>query len=87
MHEENNKKITTRYRWVLIGSLLVAAFYLILEHRAHLVQNASYIVFGLFILMHFFMHRGHGGHGGHGDHGNSDEGRHRHDTSDNKQTQ
>lgn len=50
-------------------SLAIIAFYLVTEHRAHLLAYSSYIIFGVFILMHLFMHSGHGGHGSHGGHG------------------
>lgn len=54
-------------------SLVIIAFYLVTEHRAHLLAYSSYIIFGVFILMHLFMHSGHEGHGGcgggHGGHG------------------
>lgn len=45
-------------------SLVIIAFYLVTEHRAHLIAYSSYIIFGVFILMHLFMHSGHGEHGG-----------------------
>lgn len=48
---------------VLIISLAIIGFYLYAEHRAHIFGNSQYILFGIFILLHFFMHAGHGGHG------------------------
>lgn len=50
---------------ILIVSLAVIGFYLFFEHRTHIFGNAQYLLFGLYILMHFFMHAGHGSHGGH----------------------
>ncbi len=47
---------------VLLLSLGVLAFYLITEHKAHLYGALPYILFGVFILSHLFMHGGHGGH-------------------------
>ena len=44
--------------------LVVAAFFLWMEHRAHLLGVLPYLIFLLCPLSHFFMHRGHGGHGG-----------------------
>ena len=55
-------------KWAFIGFLLVAGYFLITEHRAHLSGwLSSYGIWLLLLacpLMHLFMHRGHG-HGGH----------------------
>lgn len=72
MNEQNSRKIGNGIKLALIGSFVIIAIYLIVAHKVHLLANASYIFFALFILAHLFMHRGHGGHGGHGDHGNRD---------------
>ena len=65
-----------RSRWVLYGFLLVAAFYLLLEHTAHTIPFLPFLVFLACPLMHLFMHGGHGHHHGHhhqqDDRGNSD---------------
>lgn len=45
---------------LLTISLLIIGFYLVAEHRAHIFDNAHYLLFMLFIGMHFFMHSGHG---------------------------
>lgn len=42
----------------LIGA---AAYFLLTEHRAHLVQWLPWLILALCPLMHIFMHRGHGG--------------------------
>lgn len=47
---------------VLFLSLSILAFYLITEHTAHLFGALPYILFGVFIVSHLFMHGGHGGH-------------------------
>lgn len=39
--------------------LVPAAFYLFLEHRAHLFGVLPYLLFALCPLMHLFMHRTH----------------------------
>ncbi len=69
---------TSGYGWIykvaLLFILAIVAFFLIAEHRAHLVAYSGTIFFIIFILLHFFMHRGHGGHGGCGGHGRRDEG-------------
>lgn len=49
--------------WLLLG---IGAYYLLAEHRAHLLAGAWLpLVLLLCALMHVFMHRGHGGHGNH----------------------
>lgn len=42
--------------------LTVAAFYLVTEHRAHLLGALPYALLLACPLMHLVMHRGHGGH-------------------------
>ena len=52
--------------WLLIG---IAAFFLVTEHRAHLVTGLRWLPLLLLLacpLIHMF---GHGGHGGHRKHG------------------
>ncbi|MBI4205086.1 MAG: DUF2933 domain-containing protein [Betaproteobacteria bacterium] len=55
-----------RAKWVFIGFVLVAAYFLVTEHRAHLSGwLASYGIWLLLLacpLLHLFMHGGHGGH-------------------------
>jgi peptidoglycan/LPS O-acetylase OafA/YrhL len=53
----------TRSGVVLCGFLLVAAFYLLTEHTAHLFGVLPYLLILACPLMHLFMHHGHGGHG------------------------
>lgn len=47
---------------VLIMLALIAAFYLLREHWAHVVGNWAYLLLLLCPLMHIFGHRSHGGH-------------------------
>lgn len=56
-------------RWVLIGFALIAGYFLLTEHRAHVVQYLPFLLILACPLLHLF--HGHGGHGGHG--GESDE--------------
>ena len=49
---------------VLIGFLLVAAFYLLTEHTAHAFGMLPYLLIFACPLMHLFMHHGHGSHHG-----------------------
>ncbi len=51
-----------RMRWVLGGFLVVGAYFLILEHKAHLEGALRYLPYLLLLacpLMHLFMHGGH----------------------------
>ncbi len=55
-------------KWILIGFLLVAGYFLVLEHRAHLAGVLGYLPLLLLLgcgLMHLFMHHGRGGHAEH----------------------
>lgn len=63
-----------KFRWVIFASIAVLVFYLVLEHRAHIIAYSSYIIFAAFVIMHLFMHGSHGG-------GN---GEHRHNSKNNK---
>lgn len=56
-------------RWVFWGFVLVAAYFLYTEHRAHLVAVLPYLLLAACPLMHLFHHHGghrHGGAGGEG---------------------
>ena len=63
---ENGKETKSRTKWVFIGFALVAAYFLITEHRAHLSGwLATYGIWLLLLacpLLHMFMHGGHGSH-------------------------
>lgn len=48
---------------VFTGFLLIGAFFLITEHRAHVLGWLPFILLAACPLMHLFMHKGHGGHG------------------------
>ncbi|MGE5652163.1 MAG: DUF2933 domain-containing protein [Bacillota bacterium] len=64
MHNEA-PRYARRWKWVLIGFLLVVAFFLWTEHRAHLFGILPYLLLLACPLMHLF-HHGHG-HGRHRD--------------------
>ena len=51
-------------RWVFWGFLLIAGYFLITEHRAHVFQFLPIVLLLACPLLHMF--HGHGGHGGHG---------------------
>ena len=48
-----------RTKWVLIGFLAIAGFFLFTEHRAHALGILPFALLLLCPLLHFF---GHGGH-------------------------
>jgi len=64
--QNNAARLKRRAAWILAGFLLVAAYFLVMEHRAHLSGWLQYLPLLLVLacpLMHIFMHRGHGHHG------------------------
>lgn len=69
---------------IMLFGLTAIAFYLLTEHKAHLLAYSSYTFFLAYILLHFFMcgrHRKHGGHGEQGEQGahcGHGAGKHRH---------
>ena len=52
----------TRSGIVLCGFLLIAGFYLLTEHTAHVFGALPFLLLAACPLMHLFMHHGHGGH-------------------------
>jgi len=78
-HEPNSGDGTkSRAKWIFICFLLIAAYFLVTEHKAHLSGWLS--TYGIWVLllacplMHLFMHGGHD-HGGHGGHASPDDSR------------
>ena len=65
-HGQDGKPSNSIWKFVFIGFALVAGFFLVTEHRAHLFGILPYLLLAACPLMHFFGH-GHGGHGGHGE--------------------
>ena len=66
-HEHGSHNDTPRQskaKWVFIGFLLIAGYFLVTEHRAHLAGWISAYGIWLFLLacpvMHLFMHHDHG---------------------------
>ncbi len=66
-HNDNQQQ--SKATWVFIGFLIIAGYFLVTEHRAHLSGwLSSYWIYLLLLacpLMHLFMHHDHGGHGEH----------------------
>jgi hypothetical protein len=65
-------------KWVFIGFLLIAGYFLLTEHRAHFIQFLPFLLLLACPLLHSFH-----GHGGHGDGERKDQGggeeKHRHE--------
>ena len=62
-HERDGKP-TAVWKYVWVGFALIAGFFLVTEHQAHLFGALPYLLLLACPLLHFF--HGHGGHGGHG---------------------
>lgn len=66
-HNDNQQQSKTK--WVFIGFLIIAGYFLVTEHRAHLSGwLSSYGIWLLLLacpLMHLFMHHDHGSHDEH----------------------
>ena len=69
-----NENAGSRSKWVLIGFLAVAGFFMFTEHRAHLLGILPYLFLLACPLMHLFMHHGHGSHDQHMHHHDASEG-------------
>lgn len=50
----------SKAKWVLYGFLAIAGFFLIAEHKAHVLPFLPFVLLLACPLMHVFMHRGHG---------------------------
>ncbi|WP_416047453.1 DUF2933 domain-containing protein [Cupriavidus basilensis] len=53
-------RTVSRSKVVLIGFLLVIAYFLWTEHRAHIIYFLPFLLVAACLLMHFFMHGSHG---------------------------
>ena len=62
---------SSRGSLVLVGFLIVAGFFLLTEHRAHLFGILPFLLLLACPVLHYFMH-GHGGHGRREDDGSPD---------------
>lgn len=73
-HTEYYRHATPRgYNWIFIAFLAIGAFYLIAEHRAHVLGALPFLLLLACPLMHLLMHHGHGEHGTHGSHDENSE--------------
>lgn len=65
-HEQQRPSHFSAANIALYVFLAIAAFYLIAEHRAHLLGWLPFLLILACPLLHIFMHGKHGGHGGRG---------------------
>jgi hypothetical protein len=64
-HDSNDRRgFRISRRWVLIGFIAIAGYFLLAEHRAHAIQFLPFLLLLACPLLHMF--HGHGGHR-HGD--------------------
>jgi hypothetical protein len=88
MHDEHmetpEKGTSIWYKVGLWGALAIMGYFLITEHRAHVIQFLPFALLLACPFMHMFMHGGHGGHS-HGSH-NQEQSGHKHDTEQNKES-
>lgn len=63
-----NAPAGSRSTWVLAAFGLIAAFFLVGEHRAHALGVLPYLVLLACPLLHLFSHGRHSGDGGHAAH-------------------
>jgi hypothetical protein len=59
---QNHESWLKRHRWLSYISLAVITFYLLTEHRAHVIAYLPYFLLASCLLMHVFMHGGHHHH-------------------------
>jgi hypothetical protein len=57
-------------RWIFLGFALIAGYFLLTEHRAHVYQYLPFLLLLACPLLHLF--HGHGGHGSDGKHVHDD---------------
>ena len=64
-HEQADHGVNDKprgYYWVFLVFLVIAAFFLFEEHRAHMLGALPFLLLLACPLMHLFMHHGHDGH-------------------------
>lgn len=61
-HSHESPRRSNRNKWIFIGFVAVAGFFLVTEHRAHLYGALPFLLILACPLMHLF--HGHGSHGG-----------------------
>ena len=69
-HDEQNERWSKVGKYVFIGFALIAAYFIITEHRAHVIAFLPWVLLLACPLLHLF--HGHGSHGGNHDANRSD---------------
>ena len=64
--------IGRRMKQVFVLFAIIGGFFVVAEHRAHLIPYLPWLFLAACPLMHVFMHHGHGGHQHHGSGDESD---------------
>ena len=70
-HQLRRDPVTRRMKQGFFLFAIVAGFFVVAEHRAHLIPYLPWLLLAACPLMHLFMHHGHGGQQHHGDTGDS----------------
>ena len=65
-HSMPNTNRSSRRWWAFAGFIVIAGFFLVTEHRAHLFGILPFLFLLACPLLHMFGHGGHGAHGGAG---------------------
>ncbi len=68
----NESPWRSRVRFVFFGFAIIGAFFLLAEHRAHVLPWLPWLFLAACPFMHFFMHHGHGDHDHHAGRDGSD---------------
>lgn len=58
-----HERTLARAKWIFFLFALIGGFFLVAEHRAHLLPYLPWLFLAACPLMHIFMHRGRGHHG------------------------
>ena len=69
MNEQSQSRqdvVSRRMKQVFILFAIIGVFFIVAEHRAHLIPYLPWLFLAACPLMHVFMHHGHGGHQRHG---------------------
>lgn len=72
-HQQHDDAWPRRAIWAFAAFASIGAFFLLAEHRAHVLPWLPWLILAACPLMHVFMHSGHGGHHRHRDGGNGRE--------------
>lgn len=68
--QRETNRMPSASKWAMVGFLVIAGYFLITEHRAHVVQFLPFLLILACPLLHIM----HGGHGAHGDQTKSKQG-------------